>query len=143
MAAKKPKADAITAEAMDALLEFLPIFEKKGFAFGNWSGGECDEDGCMTMPMFEPSADVRRFLKAVEKHGWIVPFDWAKWQGQAARYFKSPDRLKKASIETLRKLLTLHVRKERFCEGHLAAIYESGHLVAILRRLRAIHAGVK
>jgi len=36
--------------------------------------------------------------------------------------------LERADLETIRKLLTLHVRKERFCEGHLLGMFESGHL---------------
>ena len=29
-------------------------------------------------------------------------------------------------------LLTLHVRKEKFCEGHIAAMIEAGHIRRIL-----------
>jgi hypothetical protein len=39
---------------------------------------------------------------------------------------------------TLRKLLTTHVRADRFVEGHLAGVLESGHMLAILRRLKDI-----
>jgi hypothetical protein len=31
-----------------------------------------------------------------------------------------------------------HVRADRFVEGHLASVLESGHITAILRRLRGI-----
>jgi hypothetical protein len=33
-------------------------------------------------------------------------------------------------------LLTLHVRKERFCEGHIAAMVEAGYIQGILERLK-------
>ena len=33
-----------------------------------------------------------------------------------------------ADIETIRKLLTTHVRKDRFCEGHLGLMHSNGHL---------------
>jgi len=140
-AKKRPGASAITTEAMDALIKFLPIFEKRGFVFGRWSGGECDDSDTVTMPMFSMSADARRFLEALYDNNWIVPFDWPKWQAKAARYCESPEKLKGAKVETLRRLLTLHVRKERFCEGHMAAVHKSGHLVAILRRLKEIRQG--
>ncbi|MBN1128044.1 MAG: hypothetical protein JXA71_03610 [Chitinispirillaceae bacterium] len=38
----------------------------------------------------------------------------------------------------VRKLCTLHVRKDRFCEGHLAGIVEAGHMTEILKRLKEL-----
>jgi len=35
-------------------------------------------------------------------------------------------------------LLTIHVRKERFCEGHLACVCESGHIVSVLKKLKQL-----
>jgi hypothetical protein len=35
-------------------------------------------------------------------------------------------------------MLTYCVRGERFCDGHWAAMLESGRVVAILRRLRVL-----
>lgn len=40
----------------------------------------------------------------------------------------------------MQKLLTTHVRKERFCSGHLAGMIENGHILALLKRLAAIRA---
>ena len=42
--------------------------------------------------------------------------------------------LASADLLTLRKLLTTHIRADRFTEGHL----ESGHITAILRQLKQI-----
>ena len=47
--------------------------------------------------------------------------------------------LSKANLQTLRKLLTAHVRADRFTEGHLAAMFESGHMTMILKRIAEIH----
>jgi len=46
--------------------------------------------------------------------------------------------LEEADLETLRKLLTTHVRKDRFCEGHLDYMFECGHITAILERLQQL-----
>jgi hypothetical protein len=43
-----------------------------------------------------------------------------------------------ADLLTLRKLLTLHVRGDRFVEGHLASVLESGHVTDILERMQQI-----
>jgi hypothetical protein len=50
-----------------------------------------------------------------------------------------PALLSKANLQTLRKLLTAHVRADRFTEGHLAGMIESGHIAMILKRMAEIH----
>lgn len=40
-----------------------------------------------------------------------------------------------AGFDDCRKLLTAHVRQERFCEGHLAAEVLSGAMVRLVRRI--------
>lgn len=117
---------------MEALVAFLPLFKSRGFSFGQWQSPEGQ------MPFLTYSKEAEAFLEALDEHGWIEPFDWSAWQGRAARYVREPKRVSRARLGTLRKLLTTHVRKERFCEGHLIAMFESGHLVAILERIRAI-----
>ena len=43
-----------------------------------------------------------------------------------------------ADLLTLRRLLTTHVRADRFTEGHLAAELENGHICAILEQLEEL-----
>ena len=62
-------------------------------------------------------------------------FDWPAWQGEAIRLFNDRDALAKADLVTIQKLMFLHWRKERFCEGHLEAARSCGHLAAVARRL--------
>ena len=49
-----------------------------------------------------------------------------------------PDRLEQADLLDICRLLTTHVRKERFCSGHLPEMLECGHISQVLRRLQAI-----
>jgi hypothetical protein len=81
------------------------------------------------------------FVKALYDHGWAVPFDWPGWQEEVERLVESPEGVTDADAATIRRLLTLHVRKDRFCEGHLAEMLENGHILALLRRLREIRGG--
>jgi hypothetical protein len=78
------------------------------------------------------------FIKALSTNGFIQPFDWMNWW-EGEQLVNNPALLKKASQQTLRKLLTAHVRADRFSEGHLAAMFEAGHIVMILKRLAEIH----
>ena len=122
----------ITCESISAIVRFLPVFEVDAFEAGRWvaSGGG--------FPSCSYSDDVLAFLKALRDAGWVAPFDWQAWQEEAAQYVESPRMLESADLETVRRLLTLIVRKERFCEGFLLGMFEGGTLAALLRRLSHI-----
>ena len=117
---------------------FLDRFEADGFSAGTWNSPPGQ------MPWFEFSEPVSEFQKALYENGWVTTsFDWTEWQETAKEYVDSPGRLESADAETIQRLFTTHVRKERFCEGHLAAMFENGHVVALLRRLREIRRKMK
>ena len=83
---------------------------------------------------------IRDFIRALYGHHWILPgFDWAAWGNEMNR---TPDEwleyIPAAPLEDIRKLLTAHVRNDRFCEGHLAGVFESGEIAAIMRRVKAL-----
>jgi len=122
---------------LDALIGFLPAFQDPSFAFGRMIS---PPDGVFVMPWRELSDVASAFVKAIYANGWCVPFDWGAWQNQAQQYVASPERVAAASAEVLEKLLTTHVRQDRFCEGHLAAMAECGHLRAILERMAVLRA---
>lgn len=117
---------------IDAVLAFLPIFEQEDFVPSHV------ETPPGQFPYHVYAEEASNFLHALYKNGFVFPFDWPSWQEEAQRYYDKPKLLRTADLEVLRRLLTLHVRKERFSEGHLSAMIESGHIAAILRRLKAL-----
>ena len=119
--------------APEELLRFLDVFEKSGFSFGEVSArpGEIAHASL--------AQEVLAFTEKLYETGFLIQFDWPEWQDVAETYVNDLSKLKTADVETLRKLLTLHVRKDRFCDGHLLDMFESGHIAAILRRLRELH----
>lgn len=128
------------ARRIRPLLAFLPTMESRHA--GRWDGGEKRPDGSITSPWFEYDDQVLQFIRACGQNGWIEPFDWNAWQAEALEYVQNPRALLGAGPEEIGKLLTLHVRRDRFFEGHLAAMIENGHMAAILRRLEAILANL-
>ena len=130
----------IGTQEMDAILKSLPIFERADFSPGKWEGGESRvENGgtVMSMPYFSFSNELNDFRQALYDNGWVFSFDWPAWQDEARKLVDAGG-LETADVETLRKLLTLLCRKERFCEGTLAGAFEEGLIVSILKRLREI-----
>jgi hypothetical protein len=121
-------ASHIGPQQIDAVLEFLPAFESPGYKFGEWTGSG----------YFSYSPEVDDWIRTLYEQNILLPFDWTRWREEAQRYRSTPGALQTAGLLTLRKLLTTHVRADRFVEGHLASVLESGHVTAILRRLKQI-----
>jgi O-acetyl-ADP-ribose deacetylase len=127
----KNSEDKITEENINKILDFIPYFESKDSVFYTVD----------TADLLNPhiySRNVLDFGKTLYEENIVCVFDWGSWQSEAEKYFKDAGLLKDADLDTLRKLLTLHVRKERFCSGHLAHMIESGHILSILKRIKDI-----
>jgi O-acetyl-ADP-ribose deacetylase (regulator of RNase III) len=130
----------MTAADMDAVLAFLSVLERPDLEIGKWAGGETLPDGSRQMPWFQYSPEVEALQSALYAHGVVVPFDWPAWVGEAERYADRPEALAQAPLADIRKILTTHIREDRFTEGHFRHMVASGHVAAVLRRLRAIRA---
>jgi len=123
----------ITTSQIDAILPFVEHFEAAGFSAGEWKMPEGQ------FPWFSFDDAVMAFHQSLYDNGWVTPaFDWTSWQATAQEFVDSPEKVAEADAGTIQKLFTTHVRADRFCEGHLAAMFESGHVVALLRRLKTI-----
>lgn len=135
--ADRPTRDP-TAADIDALLAFLPALDRAAFEPGRWHEPQEVERGVFTLPAYSFDEGVIRFVDACYAHDWVTPFDWPAWQDEAERLTDDPEAIARADAATIRKLITVHVRKDRFCEGHLAAMFQAGHITRLLRRLAEI-----
>ena len=121
-----------TKKQIDAILPYLDRLTGEGFSDGTWQSPPGQ------IPCFDFSESVSEFHQALYDNGWIVPFDWGAWHESAQEYVENPGKIESADAETIQKLFMTHVRMDRFCEGHLAAMFENGHIVHLLRRLREL-----
>ena len=126
------EADTSGPTDWNSAMVFLAVFEGPAYEFGDWQSPEGQ------LGHYEYSPEVLAFIETLYTARVLIDFDWPSWQQQALRYWEQPSRLQAARLPTLRKLLTLHVRKDRFVEGHLASMLEAGHITAILKRAAAI-----
>jgi len=94
----------------------------------------------LLLPVFEraaPDDAIEALIRVAYELGWVLPdFDWAEWARTAEAQALVRDSAAIAAADTvvLAKLLTAHLRQDRFFEGHLQWAYESGQLVAIVKR---------
>ena len=114
----------------ERILAFISLFELPGYKYGTWHD---------KVIHFCYSSDVTNFITTLYEDSWIYDFNWGKWHSEALAFYRDSSKLASASVEQLQKLLTFHVRKDRFVEGHLAAMLEEGHILAILRRIAEIY----
>jgi len=131
------KQEPVTIDNINKVLRFLPVFEKEDYEFGEYMLTEF-ESGASPFPFYDYRQTVIDFEQTLYEEGFIIDFDWPKWQDEAKRLYCDREALEKADLVTLQKLLTTHTRKDRFCEGHLAAMLREGHVAAILNRLKKI-----
>ena len=124
---------ALSADDLRALLRFLPIFEAGGFRAGEMKA----EPGLLPFSVLAPRAN--EFIGELHDRGFVYPFDWPAWSERAREYFERPQLLEDASLDTIRRLFVVIVRRERFCEGTILDAFESGFVVAALQRLAKLN----
>lgn len=122
-----------TANPLDVITGFLDDFASaKGDLYTVHPFGETEVDGVAHIGWVEYGERMIQFIDAVYGLAGVIPdgFNWVDWQSDVAQYIDNPALLNAADLETCAKLLFVHVRKDRFCEGHLAGMLENGHIAA-------------
>lgn len=104
--------------------------------WGETKGGEMNDDGSIVMPYVVKDPLILEFLEFMYDNDLVIVFDWANW-GEGQEWYKSTDQSKyeKLDAETALKLLTAVIRNDRFHEGALVNVFESGDFPKIINRL--------
>jgi hypothetical protein len=119
----------------------LPALEAPDFVAGEWHDSERRDDGAWTMPWYELGPMGLAFIRAVGESGFMLTgFAWPDWATTPEAIALRTDReaLARATPDQLAKLLTMLIREDRFNEGALAHSFESGLIVAIVRRAKVL-----
>lgn len=136
-------------EGIDETLAYLAIFEDPSFVPFVWEPMRpIIKDGKEIWPMPYPTYDkkVDNFWRTFAKTGgFIHPYnplpedptqDGITFSVLGAHfpieYFET------ATLNQVRRYLSLCTRGERFCDGHIAGQFENGCIVAALRRVAAL-----
>ncbi len=134
-----PPDEALTPEAMDAILKFQAIFEEPGFLFAEpWPSVEEIEKTGRGFPSDRALREIPcSFLRALTDHG--VPLRIVNRKpGWSMAYVREPERLKTAELETLRGMLPDLFFGSRITGGLMADLFESGFWTRWLKRLRVL-----
>jgi hypothetical protein len=83
--------------------------------------------------------DKHELLAVMHETNFTEPFDWSDWIATfGAEKLNDPALLDTADLDTLRRLVTAHVRMDRFSGGHLDTILASGYMDRAMARARQL-----
>lgn len=126
----------ISVENIEKALEYLPYFEDANNNFFHLSKAS-------SLDPYVYNIKVQEFIRTLYDSNFIQSFDWVAWQDKAEKFTTDDSLIKDADITTIIKLFTTHIRKERFCSGHLACMIGNGHILQLLKRLKTISEDMK
>jgi hypothetical protein len=129
----------VSMQQIQAVTKFLPIFENMNpDEFAHIIPHPDSTEDCHVVGHLEYHRTVYEFMKACYENGFVQSFDWPAWGREARRYMGDRALVRSARLATCIKLITAHLRDERFCDGHLQDVLMSGHITGILRRLEQL-----
>ncbi|MDD3978074.1 MAG: DUF6508 domain-containing protein [Methanomicrobium sp.] len=83
--------------------------------------------------------EIVELTKVLYFNNWLINARWQGWTGEAETYFGHPELIASADIETIRKILTVHVRIDRLFPGDIADLINRGYLTTIIERINNIY----
>ncbi|MDH4140645.1 MAG: DUF6508 domain-containing protein [Coriobacteriia bacterium] len=125
----------------EGLLAVCAAFPKGDQAdYGRWIPSRETEKGTLTWPWWMPSDEILLWHNTLYAQRVIVQFDWmaSAWAERMRSFEADPDLLDAQDLDTVLKVLTTVSRANRFDEGYLGKMLESGLLHAAMRRLETL-----
>ena len=140
MQQQEVSAAKVSKEGICRLLSFLPFFEEcDGTDYGVGPKVAAVEKGVASIRPAALSPKASDFVTACYEEHFVQPFDWGDWNRRHGGDLTSDAFIAEADLSAIIKMLTAHIRADRFCDGHLLSVMKDGTALKILKRLRDIH----
>ena len=128
-----------TLQDIETITSYLPRLYAEGFSpVVKWEGGK-QKDGSFTLPYPQYDPLVEEFFR-LGGGPWI---DYDYNPERAYQLLQDEARVRRATLQEIKAMLTYCVRGERFSDGHWAEMIEKGHIRRILERLNEIKAEMR
>ncbi|MBU1014808.1 MAG: hypothetical protein KKG99_17575 [Bacteroidetes bacterium] len=122
----------IAPEEIKKILEFKSVIESDSINKALSATNEPYE--------FYEEENITQFLQQLDISGFNLIFDYQAWlEEQSYEKLSDLDFLQKADLDTLRKLMTAHIRTERFLTGHLKEQFGNGYMAIFFARLEELY----
>lgn len=127
-----------TAEDIRALVSFLPkLYDRRDMQpIRQWLTNEEVEGGRLTLPRPKYDDTVENFIDLIVNQGCWLDCDYVP--EDVERLLMDETAVRTATIPEIRRMLTVVVRGERFCDGWWSFMIEQRHVRRLLERLEAI-----
>lgn len=80
----------------------------------------------------------RDFFTQLDLSGLVEPFDYNAWLAGQELQIESEELIAGADLEFLSKLVTIHMRLDRFIGGHLEKLMKDGYFLKVLNRIEEL-----
>lgn len=139
-------------EGIDAVLAFLSELEGPNFVAATWDPPQkslIDGKEVTHMPYPRYSKRFEEFWKTFHRTGgFIHPYNALPEDADESgiefsvlgAHFK-PEYIETATLDQIRRCLSLFKRGERFCDGYMESQFLNGSITAALRRLKVLRTG--
>ncbi len=118
-----------TPENFEAVLAYRGLLD--GAAILNGHEEDIQKNG--TCP------PVNKFVRTLYDNNWLINTHWRGWADETTGYFEKPSLLCVAETETIRRILTVHVRIDRMMPGEITDIIKKGYMLSIVNRIAEIY----
>ncbi|MBT8507823.1 hypothetical protein AZH53_05250 [Methanomicrobiaceae archaeon CYW5] len=118
-----------TRENFEAVLAYRTILDGTSFLRGY-------EDEIIQTGTCPP---INTFVRHLYNNNWLINTRWQGWADEATAYFEQPSLLTLADTQSLRRILTVHVRIDRMMPGEIADLIRRGYMLSILNRISEIY----
>lgn len=127
----------LTIAGIDALIGYLPYFSNKRARFGHPMR---IDHGCVTYSSMTRKS--QQFCDACYHYNFVQPFDWHAWVREHERLVFDGNDIENLSLGDIGRLLTSHMRGDRYCDQHLLKVMRSGQMRRILERLQHLRSNM-
>jgi hypothetical protein len=129
----------ITQQGIERVLAFLPALSEPNAEHGTGPAVESTDENTFTIIPASLSERASEFVDACYEEKFVQSFDWMEWSDRHQAHLTSDAFIGKADLATIAKLLTTHIRSDRFFDGHLLSVLKDGTVLRILERLDQIN----
>jgi hypothetical protein len=129
----------LTKKNIEVILNYLPYFEDKNQKFFDILMPKRDGGNIVEYIYVTYSAKFMEFYRELHEQGFVTNFNWLDSNLESNDLSHYYELLEDADIMTLRRLVTIIVRRDKHNEGFFADVIDSGLLLAMLNRLKELN----
>ncbi|MDY1592007.1 MAG: DUF6508 domain-containing protein [Methanofastidiosum sp.] len=129
----------LTKKNIEVILNYLPYFENKNQKFFDILMPKRDGGNIIEYIYVSYSAKFMEFYRELHEQGFVTNFNWLDSNPESNDLSHYYELLEDVDITSLRRLITIIVRHDKYNEGFFADVIDSGLLLDMLNKLKVLN----